>query len=209
MHPTDICCGNIRLARIQQHLDGPLEVTLYLKPERYAQEGLYLLRKLAEMTGIPFNEQEASEDEPMITISASELAATLATALTPVTRFSRQKRIAVWARSVFGEACMDVKERSLRFIEEAVELVQATGLSQEDVQRVVQYVYSRPVGHDYQEVGGVGCTLLALCEALVLDADALEVRELDRVTSTQNTERFRAKQNAKADAGVGMRTEVK
>ncbi len=44
------------------------------------------------------------------------------------------------------------------------ELVQAVGTSREDALRLVEYVYTRPVGELRQEIGGVMVTLAALAE---------------------------------------------
>lgn len=123
-------------------------------------------------------------------------------------RSKRQLRIISWVRATFGEAALGLEERTMRFIEEAAELAQACGLSQEAVLRIVHHVYGRPVGEPAQEAGGVGCTLLALCEVLGIDADELEDNELRRVVEKPKSH-FQARQNAKADAGVGMRVEEK
>lgn len=92
-----------------------------------------------------------------------------------------QKRIAIWMRETLPEAVGLTHERGLRFIEEAVELVQAIGLSDADVHRVVDYVYGRPIGSAWQEVGGTMVTLAALCEAAAVDLDAAAMGEAQRI----------------------------
>lgn len=78
-----------------------------------------------------------------------------------------QTRVRKWVVDCFGEEIADnVGERNERFIEEALELVQASGLPKEDVLMLVDYVYRRPAGEIYQEIGGVVVTLSALCSAL-------------------------------------------
>lgn len=58
------------------------------------------------------------------------------------------------------------RERALRFLEEALELAQSTGLSAEDVETVKTYVFSRPVEpHVGKELGGTLVTLFALADA--------------------------------------------
>ena len=62
----------------------------------------------------------------------------------------------------FG-AAEDVREdRAPRFLEEALELGQATGVSREDAIRLVDYVYGRPEGDAFVETGDVLFTLAGL-----------------------------------------------
>lgn len=58
------------------------------------------------------------------------------------------------------------KTRALRFLEEALELVQALGITKEKVLEQVEYTFNRPVGEPVQEVGGTAFTFTALCEAI-------------------------------------------
>lgn len=117
-------------------------------------------------------------------------------------RNERQTRARQWAMDTFGAAAAtSPKERIRRFTEEAIELAQADGLSKEEVLELVSYVYSRPAGEPAQEVGGVGLTLLIYCEQAGMSADDLEQREFNRVLS-KTREHFRARQDAKAAAGI-------
>lgn len=117
------------------------------------------------------------------------------------TRDDRQRATAAWAARTFGGSCMTLRERAARFAEEAIELVQACGLSEEDVLRLIDYVYNRPVGTITQEAGGVGVTLMALCEVAGVSADTEEARELVRVQA-KSTAHFRARHEAKAAQGI-------
>ena len=77
-----------------------------------------------------------------------------------------QNRVEDWMLKVFGkEVLNDKKERTHRFIEEAVELAQVMGYTKEEMQAMIEYVYARPVGEITQEVGGVLHCLAALCTA--------------------------------------------
>jgi hypothetical protein len=87
------------------------------------------------------------------------------------------------------------EQRAFRFIEEAVELVQAVGTSKADVLRVVDYVYGRPVGVVGQEIGGVSVTLAGLANSVDRSVDGCAEVELERCIA--NTERIRAKDLAK------------
>jgi NTP pyrophosphatase (non-canonical NTP hydrolase) len=107
-----------------------------------------------------------------------------------------QAGVVEWMMECFGqEISADKRERSHRFIEESLELVQATGVSREEVLMLVDYVYGRPTGEVKQETGGVMVTLAALCGAHGISMDALGHLELARVWT--KIEQIRAKQAGK------------
>jgi hypothetical protein len=107
-----------------------------------------------------------------------------------------QARVAPWMLACFGEIIAgDREERNHRFIEEALELIQACGCSASEAHQLVDYVFNRPVGEPHQEVGGVMVTLAALCLANDLDMHAHAETELARVWT--KVEAIRAKQAAK------------
>ena len=116
-----------------------------------------------------------------------------------------QTGIARWIIEIFGwDSYLNKNERAKRFLEEAIELNQAMGVSQEDALRLVNHVYSKPVGDVEQELGGVGITLLALGSALSLDVSALTLREYARISALP-ADHFRKRQAIKAEAGVAMK----
>ncbi len=79
---------------------------------------------------------------------------------------SFQARVAAWMRACFDASiAADPIERNHRFLEEALELVQARGCTASEAHQLVDYVFGRPVGDPFQEVGGVEVTLAALCSA--------------------------------------------
>lgn len=113
-----------------------------------------------------------------------------------MTVFSYQRRVRDWMLRCFGREIMnDKQERNFRFLEEALELVQACGCTCEEAQALVLYVYSRDVGEKHQEVGGVMVTLAALCEAQNVDMQECGETELSRVWTA--IDKIRAKQAAK------------
>jgi hypothetical protein len=117
----------------------------------------------------------------------------LAGALSPR---SYQARVADWVVACFGpEVAGDRVERNHRFLEEAVELVQALGCSREDAHTLVDYTFDRPKGDVAQEVGGVLVTLAALCSAAGVEMVGAGEVELDRVGPL--IEKIRAKQSSK------------
>jgi len=114
-------------------------------------------------------------------------------ALTPF-----QARVKPWLLECFGEAIAnDREERNHRFLEEALELVQACGCTASEAHQLVDYTFGRPVGEKAQEVGGVMVTLAALCLAQDLDMHAEGETELARISVPELVARIRAKQAAK------------
>lgn len=111
-----------------------------------------------------------------------------------------QQRVKFWILSCFGvEISNDKVERNHRFLEEALELVQSTGCTQSEAHQLVNYVFGRPVGEPFQEVGGVQVTLAALCEAHGIDSNQAAETELTRIWA--KIEQIRAKQAAKPKHG--------
>lgn len=107
-----------------------------------------------------------------------------------------QSRVQPWLHDCFGsEIANNAVERNHRFLEEALELVQACACTQDEAHQLVDYVYGRPVGEKYQEVGGVMVTLAALCLAQQLDMHACGETELARIWT--KVKQIRAKQAAK------------
>ena len=107
-----------------------------------------------------------------------------------------QKETADWVVKTFGEASSnDTVERPLRFLEESLELVQSMGLTKEEALNVVNYVYDRPVGETFQEIGGVLLTLSALASAVKVSLGDAWTIELIRAKA--NVDKILAKQASK------------
>lgn len=74
-----------------------------------------------------------------------------------------QVNVSRWCKEAFGEKdATDKRMRTLRFLEEALELAQAMEITEEEAQRVLRYVFGRPIGEAQQEMGGVMVSLAAL-----------------------------------------------
>lgn len=107
-----------------------------------------------------------------------------------------QSRVNEWMQVCFGpEISKDLLERNDRFLEEALELVQACDYSKERAYQMVDYVFSRPVGEKSQEVGGVKVTLAALCNAQRISMYHAAEVELRRIWGC--VEKIREKQKTK------------
>lgn len=84
-----------------------------------------------------------------------------------------QLEVKEWAEECFGPKRLDDQHLvTVRFVEEALELAQAAGISQREVTQIAHYVYNRPVGQLRNEVGGVYITLSNVCNAFLIDMEA-------------------------------------
>lgn len=109
-----------------------------------------------------------------------------------------QNRMHEWMLKCFGsEISANKKERNFRFLEEALELVQAAGCSKEDAIALVDYVYDRPTGEVEVEVGNVMVTLAAFCNAHGFSMNDCMVKELERINDPAMTDKIRKKHAAK------------
>lgn len=134
---------------------------------------------------------------------AEGLLATIATLTRRVEEMEGEKfqaRVAPWMDACFGpKISADKVERNHRFLEEALELVQANGCTASEAHQLVDYVYGRPVGNPHQEAGGVMVTLAALCLACGMDMHGAGEDELARIWTKVDV--IRAKQAAKPKHG--------
>lgn len=111
---------------------------------------------------------------------------------------SFQARVLPWLMECFGaDIAADLEERCDRFIEEALEQVQALHWPRERALALVDYVYGRPIGEPHQEAGGVMVTFAALCQAAGLDMQKAGDDELARIMRPEIVQKIRAKQAAK------------
>lgn len=120
-----------------------------------------------------------------------------------------QMRVGRWCYKLFGsEIASNIQIRCYRFIEEALELVQSLGCTKEKALEVLNYVYSRPVGKPFQEVGGTMITLAALCAATQhRGPDGIEIEEamwaeMWRCETPEVMAKVLAKQTKKVNQGA-------
>lgn len=107
-----------------------------------------------------------------------------------------QKQADAWAVACFGEnIARDKTERNHRFLEEALELIQAGGCTADEAHQLVDYVFSRPSGDLHVEIGDVMNTIAMLGTAHGIDIDSAAATGLERCWA--NIEKTRAKRAAK------------
>lgn len=115
-------------------------------------------------------------------------------------------RTARWVVRTFGLPNLtDRRERARRIVEEAIEVAQSEGIDEARVRRLVERVYSRPVGMIGDEIGGL---LLTIAAWQANTPSMSPFVEAERLLSTKlepgDPERFRAKHADKVAAGVGL-----
>lgn len=111
---------------------------------------------------------------------------------------SFQARVRSWLLNCFGPLiAADTGQRNQRFLEESLELVQANGLTEDEANELVTYVYNRPAGERFQEVGGVMVTLGALCQSIEIEMMQAGEVELARIEQPEVMQAIQAKQLSK------------
>jgi hypothetical protein len=105
-----------------------------------------------------------------------------------------QSRAMELLEDVFSKDVLaDVDERRRRFLEESLEICQASRGSKSEAHQMVEYVFNRDVGKLPQEVGGTMSTLAALCDAHGLNLMACAESELARVALVKDKVRDKQK----------------
>ena len=164
--------------------------------EQAAEAAHQLSKRLSQLRGYYMNPKDEPATAPHIAALERSALREFAVLAGAMGDSSFQSRTDSWMAVCFGpEIAADRRERNHRFLEEALELVQAGRCTASEAHQLVDYVFGRPVGEKDQEVGGVIVTLSALCSAHNLDMNACGETELERIW--QNVERIRAKHAAK------------
>ncbi len=93
----------------------------------------------------------------------------------------REKLSYSWVVACFGiDRARSRKERSMRVLEEAIELAQACGHKRADCLTQLDQTFAKPTGEIKQEIGGVLVTLASLCGLFNLDMDEIFTTEFAR-----------------------------
>jgi NTP pyrophosphatase (non-canonical NTP hydrolase) len=112
-----------------------------------------------------------------------------------------------WAARCFPEQITNLPERSLRTVEEAIELCQAFEVPKKTILMCVENVYSKPPGDVLQELGGTLMTANILCEIMGVEADKVMEIELQRVLA-KPTRHFADRNESKLKIGLGVSTDA-
>lgn len=94
------------------------------------------------------------------------------------------------------------KTLGMRFLEEALELAQAVGLSKEDVMRQMEYTFSRPKGTVESEIAGTIITLQHIAGDHIIDVQDEALKELRRISTQEMRKKIYDKQAFKRDHGL-------
>lgn len=172
-------------------LEGLLYDSLLWRKDRVAMDVLTKERDTHQRTSVRLGDINVKR--------AQELRALLDSwSLVPDPENGFQARVYDWMQECFRRPdSLFPEQRSFRFLEEALELAQASGTGREDALRLVDYVYSRPPGEIYQEIGGVMVSLAGLATSVGHSMENAAETELNRCR--ENTERIRAKDLAKPE----------
>jgi len=116
-------------------------------------------------------------------------------------QIDRPSRFLDWAHDTFGEIALNPAERTMRFVEEAVELALACNMPRETLDRITARVYGRAQGNIEQEVAQCQVTLELLAKVLRVDLDAVATAEFQRVQSIPKEE-WERRHGAKVALGI-------
>lgn len=96
----------------------------------------------------------------------------------------------------------DLRILAYRVLEEANELAQAAGLSEEDAIRQVRYTFARPAGTVREELPQVLVNLAYMAVGAEEDLQDLSLAELERISTPEIKAKIFAKQQFKKDNGL-------
>lgn len=111
------------------------------------------------------------------------------------------KEMLAWAVAMFGPAALNRDERAARVLEEALELAQCEGVSEEVCARLVGRVYSRDHGVTVQEIAGLQFCINTLAENMGINPITEAEIEFIRVSKWPK-EYWNKKHGEKIAAGV-------
>lgn len=118
-----------------------------------------------------------------------------------IVRNKRQEHFNELVASCFGRRFLNLKSRSERVLEEAIELAQASDYPREMMHALVDKICDREKGEIYQEIGGVSVSLLSYAGVAKLSADWCEAEEIRRVEE-KPVEYFQQRLKEKIAAGI-------
>jgi hypothetical protein len=112
-----------------------------------------------------------------------------------------QHRVAAAHYALFHDDPTDTAERLARYAEETNEVLQAFGMSREDMHRLVDYTWDRPAGEPAKEIGAALLTLTSLCVVAGYDVMACGEADLEKLQRPETIARIRAKRATRHGRG--------
>ncbi|MFZ5692433.1 MAG: hypothetical protein ACOY5F_14385 [Pseudomonadota bacterium] len=116
---------------------------------------------------------------------------------------ARPRNFLAWAVQMFGSVAMLRFERLMRFVEEAIELAHAEGMSSGALESIVNRVYTRPAGETLREIGQAQACLETFAENIGASSAALAEAEWQRVQRIP-AEEWQRRHKAKQEIGIAM-----
>ena len=111
------------------------------------------------------------------------------------------KRLALrWTYLVFGDKieALTPRVRTMRLLEEALELAQAEGVQSYEASIILGQVYKKPLGTPYKELGGVLVTMAAYAATADHNIDQAFMDEFEHIMDPAIMEKVR-KRNLEGD----------
>jgi len=112
-----------------------------------------------------------------------------------------QDRVAAAHHALFHDDPTDIAERLARYAEETNEVLQAFGMSREDMHQLVDYTCDRPPGEPAKEIGAALLTLTSLCVIAGYDIMACGEADLEKLQRPETIARIRAKRSTRHGRG--------
>ncbi len=112
-----------------------------------------------------------------------------------------QKVAFAWAVQTYGPKARARRYQALRFLEEAMELAQALGLTYDDMDYVANYVNARRIGSANVEIGDVRLSLDILAESIGLSSEQCYEDCLTRIAALDSAQ-TRERDEGKIAAGL-------
>lgn len=115
-----------------------------------------------------------------------------------------QQAIVTWKDSFLTGTIHEpnVKTNCFRVLEEAAEVAQVGGMSEEEAHRQISYTYSRPMGELPQELAQVLVNLVYLADSAGVDLETEALKELKRIDTPKMKQKIFDKQQFKKENGL-------
>lgn len=112
-----------------------------------------------------------------------------------------QNRVEDWIKTRIGQSHMQPRERAMRLLEEAIELAQSEGITEDMVRDQAEHVFARPTGASEHEAAAVAICLLGWCAATKNHLLSMIFSEILRIEN-KPLDQIRGSLARKADAGL-------